>query len=131
MPGCRGSRGRLNGGSIIGACHRPLPETATRTTRKETGVASGVLDASRLAGSPLGLAVTTTVVSIRTRSLAHQIPAERALTGGFDLGFSLGAALTLAGLAVAAALCIGDRRAPPVDDDPRTEEQRCRLAGPG
>ncbi len=68
--------------------------------RSESGVASGLLNTSRLMGGALGLAILSTIASTQTR---HDVgvSAARALTDGFDLAFTvaIGFALVAAGVA--------------------------------
>ncbi len=67
----------------------------------DSGVASGLLNTSRLMGGALGLAVLSTIASGQTRS---DIAAGtvRALTNGFDLAFTVAVGIALAGAAIAA-----------------------------
>jgi EmrB/QacA subfamily drug resistance transporter len=70
---------------------------------RESGVASGLLNTSRLMGGALGLAILSTVASSVTRGDAGR-SAARALTNGFDLAFTVavGFAVTAAVLAAVA-----------------------------
>ncbi len=70
---------------------------------RESGVASGLLNTSRLMGGALGLAILSTVASSVTRGDAG-LSAARALTNGFDLAFTVavGFAVTAAVLAAVA-----------------------------
>jgi EmrB/QacA subfamily drug resistance transporter len=67
----------------------------------QSGVASGLLNTSRLMGGALGLAILSTIASGRTRGEAG-IAGARALTNGFDLAFTVAIGFALAGALVAA-----------------------------
>jgi EmrB/QacA subfamily drug resistance transporter len=71
--------------------------------RSQSGVASGLLNTSRLVGGALGLAVLSTIAEARTSGDVAVSPAH-ALTDGFALAFLVGALLCLAGAVVAALL---------------------------
>jgi EmrB/QacA subfamily drug resistance transporter len=76
----------------------------------DSGVASGLLNTSRLMGGALGLAILSTIASAQTRSDVAATPV-RALTNGFDLAFTVAIGFALAGAAIAA---IALRSAAPV-----------------
>jgi EmrB/QacA subfamily drug resistance transporter len=67
----------------------------------QSGVASGLLNTSRLMGGALGLAILSTIASGETRGAVGVGPAQ-ALTNGFGLGFTVAIGFALAGALVAA-----------------------------
>ncbi|MGH2856965.1 MAG: MFS transporter [Solirubrobacteraceae bacterium] len=69
--------------------------------RSESGIASGLLNTSRLMGGALGLAILSTIASAQAKVSPGTSPA-RALTQGFDVAFTVAAGFALAGLLVAA-----------------------------
>ncbi|HEY7255996.1 MAG TPA: MFS transporter [Solirubrobacterales bacterium] len=100
----------LPGGVLatLGAGSSLVPATilAVRgVPQQESGLASGVLNTSRLAGGTLGLAALTTIATSQTHSeLAGGAASSIALTDGFQVAFQLGAACCLLGAIAAAAL---------------------------
>jgi MFS family permease len=66
----------------------------------QSGVASGLLNTSRLMGGALGLAILSTIASGRTRGEVG-IAAGRALTDGFDLAFIVAVGFAVVGALVA------------------------------
>jgi len=70
----------------------------------EAGLASGLVNTSRLVGGALGLAILAAIATARTNSDLHQAGTETvhaALTGGFRLAFLVAAGFSLAGGLVA------------------------------
>lgn len=74
----------------------------------QTGVASGLVNSSRTAGSALGLAVIVTLATSRTNHLLSEgQDTANSLTGGFRLGFAISAGL-MAAAAIASLLLFSD-----------------------
>jgi EmrB/QacA subfamily drug resistance transporter len=71
----------------------------------QSGLASGLINTSRLTGGALGLAVLTTLATSRTHSeLASGTASLPALTDGYQLAFGVGAAVCVLGALLAATL---------------------------
>jgi predicted MFS family arabinose efflux permease len=74
----------------------------------QNGLASGVVNTSRLVGGTLGLAVLTTLATSHTNSLLASGSGQLdALTSGYRIAFLIGAGLCLAGTVAAATLLRG------------------------
>jgi Na+/melibiose symporter-like transporter len=83
-----------------------VPSTIAATQgvpRTQSGLASGLLNTSRLVGGALGLAVLSTIAASIT-SHAIGVSGAQALTNGFTAAFEIGAAITLVAAVVAAVL---------------------------
>jgi len=72
--------------------------------RSESGVASGLLNTSRLVGGALGLAVLSTIAASQTTGAIGSAGAGDAMTNGFALAYHVATAFALAGAAIAAFL---------------------------
>lgn len=90
----------------VGVCFPALATLAmSGATPADAGLASGLINTTTQVGAAVGLAVLATLSATRTQSLQHRgVPVASALTGGYRLGFLVGAALVLVAMAVAVAV---------------------------
>jgi predicted MFS family arabinose efflux permease len=85
----------------------------------QSGLASGLLNTSRLVGGAVGLAVLTTLAAARTSSRQDGgADTVDALSSGYGLGFGLGAGLCLLAALVACVLLRSPRVAPQAQPAP-------------
>jgi EmrB/QacA subfamily drug resistance transporter len=96
---------------------------------KESGLASGMLNTSRLIGGALGLAVLSTVAASRTRAdLLAGATNSAALSGGFRMAFAVAAGLSVLGALAAAILLRAPVSAPVAGIEPPADAVRAPAA---
>jgi EmrB/QacA subfamily drug resistance transporter len=99
----------------MGTAFVPVTIAAVSGVRSsEAGLASGLVNTSRLLGGALGLAILATLATERTASLTHgATPSAATLTAGFQRAFEVGAGFSVAGALVAIiALRVRRQRVP-------------------
>jgi len=94
----------------------------------QSGLASGLLNTSRLVGGALGLAVLGTLAdSYTAQQVRAAVPAPSALSDGYQLAFSVGATFCLVG-AVAALILLRVRRATVEPESVQAEQVEVLVA---
>ncbi len=90
--------------SGLGLAFVPVTISAVAgVARQEAGLASGLVNTSRLVGGALGLAILAAIATSRTNNdIRHGIGIHAALTSGFQIAFLVAAGFALAGAVVAA-----------------------------
>jgi EmrB/QacA subfamily drug resistance transporter len=124
--------GGMLGPSLLTSVGMPfafIPSTITATSGvapQEAGIASGIVNASRLFGGALGLAVLATIATSHSNALLRH-PAlhstGEALTSGFQLAFLVGSGMAFVGVLVAVFVTpnVQAKRAPAIEGVPAIE----------
>ena len=99
-------------GAGIGSAFPALMKLAmSGATPADAGLASGLVNTTVQVGGALGLAVVATLAATRTNHLlASGRSTAAALTGGYQLAFTVGAGLIVAALAVALTVLAPERQ---------------------
>ena len=119
----------------MGLAFVPVTLTAVAgVARHEAGLASGLVNTSRLFGGALGLAILAAIATARTNSDLHHAvgahAAQFALTDGFQIAFAVAAGFALLGAAVAILWLpsVPGRGEPVQQRDASTAEPRAAVA---
>jgi hypothetical protein len=80
----------------------------------EAGLASGMINTSRMVGGSIGIAALTTLAATHAQAgLAAGQSSAAALTSGYGLAFTVGALIALAGAVLTALMLRPERRPAP------------------
>ncbi len=110
-------------GAGIGSAFPALMKLAmSGATPADAGLASGLVNTTVQVGGALGLAVVATLAATRTNDLlASGHSHSAALTGGYQLAFTVGAGLIVAAIAVALTVLAPERQ---ISEQPAAEHER-------
>jgi EmrB/QacA subfamily drug resistance transporter len=100
-------------GAGVGTCFPALMTLAmSGATPRDAGLASGLVNTTAQVGAAVGLAVLATLSATRTEDLlARGESTAEALTGGYHVGFIIGAALVAVAIVVAVTVLQPEERA--------------------